>query len=68
MRIKGLWRAAGRLVVMMGVLWLVAPSLLDFRHTSSELWAQQSAAALRVDSCTVEYRRDGTRNAGDSCA
>jgi len=58
MRIKGLWRAAGRLVVMMGVLWLVAPSLLDFRHASPELWAQQSAAALKVDSCTVDA--DGT--------
>jgi acetyl esterase/lipase len=58
MRIKGLRRAAGRLVLMMGVLWLVAPSLLDFRHTSSELWAQQSAAALRADSSTVDA--DGT--------
>jgi len=58
MRVKEVWRATGRLVLMMGALWLVATSRPDSRHTSSQLWAQQSAATAGADSCSVDA--DGT--------
>jgi len=54
MRIRGLWPLTGRLALLFGALWLVAPPRLDIQGYSSRLWAQQSASTATADTCSVD--------------